>query len=170
MKANKYIKGKIQKGFIDEIPGCLEHTTLTFEALKDAKSNGRNICVSWLDLQNAFGSLSHSLIDFALERYHLPQFFRAVISSYYSNLQAKVTTRDWSTEPFAYEVGVFQGCTISPYLFDTVFQMLLDTLEEDKYRSMAYKFYSSPSINLFSSAYADDIQITTKLPREIKFY
>ena len=27
MTANNYIKGKSQKGLIDETPGCLEHTT-----------------------------------------------------------------------------------------------------------------------------------------------
>ena len=78
----------------------------------------------------------------------------------------KMTTRDWSTETVGYEIGVFQGCTISPYLFDTVFKMLLDTLEQDKYQSMGYKFCSSPSINLLSSVYTDDIQITINLTRE----
>ena len=166
MKSNKYINGRIQKGFIDEVPGCLEHTTLTFEALKDAKSSGRSICVTWLDLQNAFGSVRHSLIDFALERYHLPQCFRAIIASYYSNLHAQVTTRHWSTNPFPYQIGVFQGCTISPYLFDTVFQMLIDVIEQDKFQAMGYCFYSSPTTSLLSSAYADDLQITTKHARE----
>jgi hypothetical protein len=44
-----------QKGFVEKVAGCIEHSTVTAEAMKDAKRSGRDICVTWLDLQNAFG-------------------------------------------------------------------------------------------------------------------
>ena len=56
--------------------GCVEHTYLLNEALKDAKKNRRQIVVSWVDLANAYGSVPHNLIQFALEWYHVPECIR----------------------------------------------------------------------------------------------
>ena len=45
---NEYIQRKVQKAFLDGVAGCIEHTTLTYEALKNAKTHKRAICVSWV--------------------------------------------------------------------------------------------------------------------------
>jgi len=63
--SNNFIS-KTQKGFKAETPGCLEHSFAMFEALLDAKFNQRQIVVSWLDLKNAYGSVKHNLLQFAL--------------------------------------------------------------------------------------------------------
>ena len=65
MLTNKYISTS-QKGFKAGTPGCLEHSFAMFEALFDAKSHYRQIVVAWLDLKNAYGSVRHNLIQFAL--------------------------------------------------------------------------------------------------------
>ena len=39
MTLNGYIKRWQQKAFIVEVAGCIEHSTLIFEALKEAKEN-----------------------------------------------------------------------------------------------------------------------------------
>ena len=65
MLKNQFIS-RIQKGFKPETPGCLEHSFAMFEALLDAKFHQRQIVVSWLDLKNAYGSVRHNLIQFAL--------------------------------------------------------------------------------------------------------
>ena len=62
---------EVQKGFLPNFAGCVEHSNLTLSALKDAKHAGKNICVSWIDLRNAFESIRHSLLQFTLTRYHL---------------------------------------------------------------------------------------------------
>jgi hypothetical protein len=45
MLSNNYIKRRVQKAFLDGVAGCIEHTTLTHEALRNAKSHQRAICV-----------------------------------------------------------------------------------------------------------------------------
>ena len=57
---------RVQKGFLPGVAGCVEHSSLTTSALRDAKQAGKSICMSWVDLKNAFGSVRHSLIQFAL--------------------------------------------------------------------------------------------------------
>ncbi|PIK41126.1 hypothetical protein BSL78_22020 [Apostichopus japonicus] len=50
---NNYIDQSIQKGFMEKISGCVEHTEALTEMLQDAKKNGKPIVTTWLDLQNA---------------------------------------------------------------------------------------------------------------------
>jgi hypothetical protein len=70
---NSYIPRKIQKGFLSGIAGCVEHSFMLFEAMKEAKEEQRQIVVSWIDLANAYGSVRHNLIQFAMEWFHVPK-------------------------------------------------------------------------------------------------
>ena len=55
MVSNKFIDNTIQKGFLSEMPGCLEHAFTLYEFLRDAKREQRQIVVTWIDLANAYG-------------------------------------------------------------------------------------------------------------------
>ena len=68
---NQYIDKSIQKGFMEKISGCVEHTEALTEMFQDAKKNGNTIVATWLDLQNAYGTVPPNLIQFALEWYHI---------------------------------------------------------------------------------------------------
>lgn len=114
---NCYINKNIQKGFIPGLAGCVEHNWTLFEAMRNAKKNHRTIITAWYDLRNAYGSLRHNLIQFALQWYHVPVWFCDFVSQYYDTLFAMVTTPEWDTKPFAYGIGVFQGCVASAPLF-----------------------------------------------------
>ena len=67
MTKNRYIDSVTQKGFLAGVPGCIEHTFVLHEAMRRAKSERRALVVSWIDLANAYGSVRHTLIQFALE-------------------------------------------------------------------------------------------------------
>ena len=64
---NDYIDKAIQKGFITGIAGCVEHTQALMETLLDAKENERETLAAWLNLTNAYVSVAHNLVQFALE-------------------------------------------------------------------------------------------------------
>ena len=57
-------------------------------------------------------------------------------------------------------LGVFQGCTLSPTLFNIIVQLALDSVEQ---KQCGYELSSDPETVLQSSAYADDIQFVTSL-------
>jgi hypothetical protein len=92
MTQNKFIS-QVQKGFKAETPGCLEHSFAMYEALLDAKLNQRQIVVAWLDLCNAYGSVKHNLVQFALEWCHVPDMIRELILDYYDKICAQIRTR-----------------------------------------------------------------------------
>ena len=128
MVKNKFIKTGTQKGFLNGVPGCIEHPFALHEALRTAKEETRVIVTSWIDLANAYGSIRHNLIQFALEWYHVPLSIQKLIFDYYEKLCAKITTKEWSTKFFSFDIGLFQGCVLSTILFDCVFNLLLDFL------------------------------------------
>ena len=128
MTKNSFFDLRLQKGFLPGVSGCIEHTSLISEVLRDARSHQRSICVSWLDMRNAFNSVRHSLIQFALRHYG------PVISSN-SCLGTMRALLPWSRFRTSsknlhsiLESAFFQGCTLSPLLFNIAIQLLLDSL------------------------------------------
>ena len=113
MLRNNYISRDVQKGFLSGMPGCIEHTFGLLEALRDAKESYRQIVLCWLDLANAYGSVRHNLIQFALNWYHVPKDIQALIFDYYEKLCAMISTNNWSTGFFLWDIGLFQGCVLS---------------------------------------------------------
>ena len=88
MTLNGYIKRWQQKVFMVEVAGCIEHSTLIFEALKEAKEEYRSICIDMLDFANAYGSIRHNLIQVAMEWYHFPPWLCKLIFCYYDKIFA----------------------------------------------------------------------------------
>ena len=117
--------------------------------------------VSWIDLANAYGSVRHNLIQFALNWYHVPVSIQKLIFNYYEKLTAKVHTKQWTTGFFLFDLGLFQGCVLSTILFNCVFQLLLDMLKP--LADDGYKMKDSVVAKI-SLAYADDLSLTTRTP------
>lgn len=168
MKVNSYWSGLDQKGFLPGISGCVEHASLTAEALRNAQSTKSSLCIAWVDLRNAFGSVRHMLIQHCLSRYHFPPSLCNLVFHYYEQLVAKVElTQDNTAEltpAFHYATGVFQGCTLSPALFNICFQPLLDTLLAASIKngwSYTFKNVGQTPIKRDVAAYADDLELCT---------
>ena len=69
IKNNKFVNASIQKGCTEKIPGCWEHMSMVWDSLKSAKHDKTSLSAIWLDVANAYGSVSHQIIYFALKRY-----------------------------------------------------------------------------------------------------
>ena len=161
MTTNHYIDTTVQKGFLPKVSGCIEHTYLLNEALKDAKRSRRQIIVTWVDLANAYGSVPHNLIQFALSWYHIPLHIRKLIFQYYEILKAMVSCPSWKTKFFNYSIGLFQGCVLSTILFDTVFNLCLDFLKQVKNAGYSFK---NVDLTITWKAYADDLTLIARNP------
>lgn len=155
---NNFIKSQSQKGFLFGVPGCIEHSFALVEALRRVRAEQRAIVISWIDLANAYGSVKHNLIQFALDWYHVPKNIQGLIFDYYEQLCASVTTKEWSTKMFSFDIGLFQGCVLSTILFDCVFNLLLDFLTPMEAKH-AVKI--DGEIKSFLKAYADDLHLAT---------
>ena len=129
-RCNGYLPGKIQKGFLPGIAGCIELSAVLYAALLDAKKHKHTIIITWLDLVNAYGSVNHNLLQFALQWYHVPKWYRNFVFTHYESLYAKVVTNEWSTAVFPFLIGVFQGDPASPIHFNIVYHMCVDYVKQ----------------------------------------
>ena len=122
---NKIIDTSIQKGFLTNINGTMEHIFTVSAIVQNAIQLRLPLAMTFLDLANAFGSISHDLILDMISHCRLPQEISAYILSLYSKLTAYVKTKDWSTDKFVISRGVFQGDTLSPIIFLIAFNPII---------------------------------------------
>ena len=125
---------------------------------KDAKKKKkkRTLNITFINLADAFRSVPHLLIEHSLRRYNFPPEVILYIHNFYSNLQATVQTSKFKTEIFTFKNGVFQGDLLSPIIFLTVFNPILQHLQENSkfgYQLGEEKFITLP--------YADDFCLIT---------
>jgi hypothetical protein len=159
MVDNRYIDQNIQKGFMEKQSGCLEHNDLLFEALRDARLSKRQILVTWIDLVNAYGSVTHLFAQRSLEHYHIPSSIRAMIWKHYEALICSWKTKAWTTEFIRFEAGMMQGCTLSTILFLIVMNSLDLFLKQQQSPPYTFKTMTpdEPPIQLSNQFFVDDI-------------
>ncbi|KAL1266945.1 hypothetical protein QQF64_002620 [Cirrhinus molitorella] len=123
--ANKYSDTSCQKAGVPGFPGCVEHSAMIWDQIQTAKRNKSDLHVMWLDLENAYGSVPHQLIRFALNFFHIPSGIQSIITNYFNNLQVCYSTSEFTTGWHQVEKGIAMGCSISPILFTTAFEVIL---------------------------------------------
>jgi hypothetical protein len=116
----------------------------------------RRLYIVWYDIKNAFGSLPQDLMWRVLETLKVDSSFIERAKNIYQGSHFIVhNARDGPTDPIHQEVGVYQGCPLSPYLFISALIPLMRALQDlpgvgvplgDNYR---------PCV----SAFADDIKV-----------
>jgi len=123
---NNIINPSLQKGFLSGINGTVEHIFAICSILDNAIQHGLPLAMSFLDLSNAFGSVSHLLIRDILHHIQLPTEFTTYVINSYAQLAGCVKTKRWSTPNFKIQRGVFQGDTLSPLIFLLAFNPLIE--------------------------------------------
>ena len=80
------VNTSVKKGCVDKVPGCWEHKSIMWSALKKAHSARSSLANIWLDIANAYGSNPHRLLFFALEHYDIDPHWISLIKMYYSGI------------------------------------------------------------------------------------
>ncbi len=120
LMANDYINTSCQKAGIPGFPGCIEHSSMIWEQIQQAKREKRDLHVVWLDLANAYGSVPHKLIDFALDFFHVPECVKNIIARYFNNLHLCFPLEGCTTGWQRLERGIAMRCAISPPVCDSL--------------------------------------------------
>jgi hypothetical protein len=127
LSSNGHIDTTVQKAFMRGIFGCTNHNFVLQELLAYArKEKKRKRCIAHV---STFGSVSHDLIKISLERFKFPHQIVSYLVNVYSQLNGWVLTKDWRSENFRFEKGVFQGYPSSPIIFIVCFNPILEKLE-----------------------------------------
>jgi Reverse transcriptase (RNA-dependent DNA polymerase) len=122
---NGYIDTTIQKAGIPGFSGCLEHSCVIWELIKRAKVEKRDLAVIWLDLVNAYGSVPHKLVEFAMDFFWVPEEVIKLVMKYFDGFVCRYSAGGVTSEWQRLEVGIAMGCAISPILFVLVMEVVL---------------------------------------------
>ena len=155
--ANGYINPAVQKAFIKNINGTIEHNQLLQEIITNARRHNKTCHITFFDLKDAFGSISHSLIDHVLSRYQIPANIKGYINNLYSNISGTVTGPGWNSTRFPFKRGVFQGDPLSPTIFICVFNPLLEYLLSEQ----KHGYHLPKDTPIISTPFADDFNVIT---------
>ena len=123
--ANNYIDISLQKGGVPGVSGCLEHTAVLSQLIKEAKAGKKSLVITWLDIANAYGSLPHWLILSSLRRAHVPEEMCTLIAEYYSDVKIRFSTKEFTTEWQKVEKGIITGCMLSVIIFALAISILI---------------------------------------------
>ena len=102
LTSNHYIRKDLQKAFINGINGCIEHNILLHEVISHAKFNHRTVHITFFDLADAFGSVSHELINFSLQRFRMPDNIVQYVNNLYCRLNGIVKGPSWKSNQFRF--------------------------------------------------------------------
>ena len=83
-----------------------------------------------LDFASAFPSISQEFLFEVLQHIGLPHESLNLLTALYSNSRCEVKQGNTTTPGFLLETGVRQGCPLSPLLYATVAEVLLDKIEQ----------------------------------------
>ena len=131
--------------------------------LTDSRRSRKNLLLTWLDLQEAFPSVSHSLMISLMDRLGLSGSVLRIVKDIYSHSTMSVRTgRETYTPPIPQNRGVKQGCPLSPILFNIVLEGLL------KYLSTSTAGYVMAGQKINNLAYADDVCLVAPSKPELQ--
>ncbi|KAI8516566.1 hypothetical protein Bbelb_051470 [Branchiostoma belcheri] len=102
---------------------------MIWHTIQTAKKSRRNLSVVWLDLANAYGSVPHALIKFAMQFLWVPEKVTNYIMQYYDNFYMRFSTSEYTTGWQRLEVGIPMGCAISPILFVLAMEVITRAAE-----------------------------------------
>lgn len=89
---NTYFDTSVQKGGFPGVPGCIEHTGMVTQLIREARESRGDLAILWLELANAYGSIPHKLVELSLSRYRVQEKIRNLILNYYKNFSLRVSS------------------------------------------------------------------------------
>ena len=88
---NDLVNTEFQKAFLKGKNGCVEHNQVLHEIISHSQANNRTVHITWFDLEDAFGSVSHDLINLTQQRNLIPVEIQTYICYLYSTLRDQMT-------------------------------------------------------------------------------
>ena len=100
------------------------------DQIKTAKNNkSAELYVTWLDIENSYGSVRHQLHEKAMEFFWIPEDNKNLIPAYLKCTYGRFSNHRYSTNWQKLNIGFIMGCVISPQLFVLVMEMILHSAE-----------------------------------------
>ena len=142
----------LQRAFIP-VGGCFENTIAVDFLIRHARKNRREFHLVGIDVSKAFDSVSHNSIQRALRRQGIEEDMIRYIMASYKGTSTTIQCNNVEIDNVNILRGVKQGDPMSPVIFNSIIDELLDSLP----RELGYPFSATDSVN--SLGFADDLNL-----------
>jgi exonuclease III len=164
---HKNLRRPSQAGFRPRY-GTEMHSFTLLELIQQYKEKNKPLFVCFVDLSKAYDSVIRQKIWDRL--FHLG--FRGKILhslvSYYQNVSARLKFQEGVSDSFECNMGVKQGCPLSPFLFGVFIEILHDAVQATTPHLGAKLEFVLPAIAIALLMYADDISLLEEEPRGLQ--
>jgi hypothetical protein len=113
----------------------------------------RKLYIAALDCRDAFGSVSHQLLNVNLERLSASKTLRNLIMDSYRNSQVRIWSNGKASDPIGIKKKVKQGCPLSPLLFNICVDPLISYIKNAEVNGYVTEKLGDARIQ----AYVDDM-------------
>jgi hypothetical protein len=161
------IDNDVQKGFIKKTNGCSEHRIILNELFQNAKRKHKDLIVTSIDFENAFGSVPYALIMSVLKQMNFPRWVRAIIEDMYDDAKSTIEYQGRQTSQFVWRKRVKQRYSLSPLLFNLCLEPLLEAIKRSENIRGVYVKTPEGFAKFTVQAYADDVVFISDDPRGI---
>lgn len=100
--------------------GCTDQTNTLRIILEQSAEWNAPLFITFVDFERAFDTIDRSAIWTALTQKGIPSKLVRIIKALYSDAETSILHNGCLSSPLRIEVGVKQGCPLSPVLFNTV--------------------------------------------------
>ena len=125
---------------MERVPGCWEHMSVVWDELKSRKTERSSSAAIWVDIANAYGSVPHQLLFFALRRYDIPEHWVSLFIKYYEGLWSINWSESAPSGWHHHLGGIFIGCAASIILFLSAINVIIEHIsavtEDEIYKTM----------------------------------
>jgi hypothetical protein len=162
MESNKLLCPE-QIGFRQE-RRCIEHILVLREALRRRAHVGKTTYGIFIDFRKAYDTVPREYLFEKMRQYNIPEDLINNVRHYYEISHGRVRLGDLFSEKFNIEMGVRQGCSMSPLLFSIFINDILDEIKQLKLG------LNVPGIEKLLSGllYADDLIALVDHPEQLQ--
>lgn len=170
----KRIRNKIEKTIEDTqcgFRGGRSTQDLIFvirQACEKLINKNRDIHVCFIDLEKAFDRIRREDIWTTLEKRGIDKETIEVVRALYKNNRNIVRTNNEESKEFITEIGVKQGCVLSPLLFSVVIDEAIKEAKK-KMKKLKLGYWKMKETQLTELMFADDMAILADSEENLQF-
>ena len=129
--------------------------------IEKAREFQKNIYFCFIDYAKAFDSVNHNKLWKILKEMGIPDHLTCLLRNLFAGQEAAVRTGHGTTDWFQIGKGVFQGCILSPCLFNLYAEYIMRNAELDEAQAGKSRLPQVMSVT-------SDMQMTPPLWQKVK--